>query len=414
MLKSIEIKNFRRHKKTILEFSNGFNAIVGISNSGKSSIIHSLYWAIRNRPQGFDFRSWTARSGELTSIQMVFPEGWVSRERSKTINHYEWSGHNEPYKALKGQIPEEIKSFINLNDLNFQSQHDTYYLLQDSPGEVARKLNDIVGISIIDKTIKAINSIVSTAKQKSEEELEKVKKKEEELKQFDNLESIQLLIEDIEKDDLYLLEIDDKIVNTNEIIESINTIQADINNVNNKLRFRRRVDALLADSRIISELNYDIEDTKNLLNEISLINEEIEECNDFLKYKKDIEECIEISKDIEVESKKIESVDILINNLLDINSSIEECTDYLSVSPTVIELTNESLSLLELEKQFKSVKTVINSLNDLQKKISLETVDFNIHKVKYDDILFKGGQCPTCGKLMTKNEMERMIHDNMH
>jgi len=413
MLKSIEIKNFQKHKNSILEFVNGFNAIAGVSNSGKSSILRAIYFCIKNRPTGFDFRSWNARNGELTSIQMVFPEGWVSRERSKTINYYEWSGHNEPYKALKGQIPEEIKSFINLNDLNFQSQHDTYYLLQDSPGEVARKLNDIVGISIIDKTIKAINSIVSTAKQESEKESEKVKKKEEELKQFDNLESIQLLIEDIEKDDLYLSEIDDKIVNTNEIIESVNAIQNDINNANDKLRFRRRVDALLSDSRIISELNYDIEDTKNLLNEISLVDEEIEECNDFLKYKKNIEECIEESKEIEIGSKKIELVDILINNLLDINTSIEECTDYLSVSPTVIELTKESLSLLELEKQFKSVKTIVDSLVLLQDRIDIEAIDLNIHKVKYNDILAKGGQCPTCGKLMTKNEMEKMVHDNM-
>ena len=413
MLKSIEICNFRKHRKSIFELVNGFNAIVGISNSGKSSSIHSLHWTIKNRPSGFDFRSWNARSGEFTSVNMVFDDGWVIRERNKTTNQYRWSGSDEPSKALKGRIPEEINSFINLNDLNFQSQHDTYYLLQDSPGEVARKLNDIVGISIIDKTIKAINSIVSDAKSKSEEEAIEVKKKEKELEQFDNLESIQLLIEDIEKDDAYLSEVEDKIVSTNEIIESINAIQDDIISAKNKLKSRRMVDALLSDSKIINELYYDIEDTQNLLNEISMIQEDIEECNEFLKHKSDIEECLLISKEIEIESKKIESIGSLLFDILEVNNSIEECKDYLSVKPTVLELIEESDSIIESNKRIKSTKTILDSMSDIQKKIALKTMDLNIHKVKYNDILTKGGQCPTCGKPMTTQELERMISDSV-
>ena len=57
MFKGLEIENFESHKDTQIDFDNGVNAIIGTSDSGKSSIRRAIEWAIHNRPQGFGFKS---------------------------------------------------------------------------------------------------------------------------------------------------------------------------------------------------------------------------------------------------------------------------------------------------------------------------------------------------------------------
>ncbi len=44
ILKSIELKNFRLHKKTNLEFSNNLNYIVGGNGQGKTSLLEAIYY----------------------------------------------------------------------------------------------------------------------------------------------------------------------------------------------------------------------------------------------------------------------------------------------------------------------------------------------------------------------------------
>jgi chromosome segregation ATPase len=42
MLKSLRIINFESHKDTTINFTDGFNVIIGQSDGGKSSIIRAI------------------------------------------------------------------------------------------------------------------------------------------------------------------------------------------------------------------------------------------------------------------------------------------------------------------------------------------------------------------------------------
>ena len=54
MIESLEIKNFKSHRKSIMAFSSGINAIIGSPNHGKTNIIRALLWWFNNRPLSGD------------------------------------------------------------------------------------------------------------------------------------------------------------------------------------------------------------------------------------------------------------------------------------------------------------------------------------------------------------------------
>ena len=48
MIKSVSIQNFEAHEDTTVQFGDGMNSIVGLSNSGKSAIIRALMVVVDN------------------------------------------------------------------------------------------------------------------------------------------------------------------------------------------------------------------------------------------------------------------------------------------------------------------------------------------------------------------------------
>jgi len=158
MIKSLGIGNFQSHKETDLEFSEGVNIIVGPSDSGKSSILRAINWPINNRPSGEAFKSnW---EGETFVDLELDNEVVISREKGKD-NLYVISGHEgkEPveFKAFGQGVPDEIKQELQMSEINIQYQLDAPFLLSNSPGEVARYLNNIVKLDKIDSSLSNIS-----------------------------------------------------------------------------------------------------------------------------------------------------------------------------------------------------------------------------------------------------------------
>jgi hypothetical protein len=96
------------------------------------------------------------------SFLIRFSAGYVERRREGSVNSYIID--DEVFEAFKAEVPEEVRSVTGMGMINFQGQHDRFFLLQDSPGEVARKLNEIVGLSVIDEAIKKVNQLSASAK----------------------------------------------------------------------------------------------------------------------------------------------------------------------------------------------------------------------------------------------------------
>ena len=120
----------------------------------------------------------------------------MDRRRGEKENNYEYDSGKSAgtLEALRGDVPTEIQHLVNMADYNIQSQHDRYFLLENTSGEVARMLNDLVGLDVIDRTVAKIEKITRQAKTKYTQSEDTITELEEELKEFDNLPQIEKLV----------------------------------------------------------------------------------------------------------------------------------------------------------------------------------------------------------------------------
>ena len=198
MIESLKIKNFQSHKEADLEFSSGVNAIVGPSDCGKTAILRALRWVVFNRPSGDAFRMEGTRK---VSVALRTTEGFeIIREKDHTRNLYlllSESGDSE-FTAFGQSVTEEILRVLNLTRLNFQEQHDPPFLLSSSPGEVARHLNDLVNIDVIDSSQKIINREIRRIRNDISTSVERIEQMETEITEYDYLPELEGRIAELE------------------------------------------------------------------------------------------------------------------------------------------------------------------------------------------------------------------------
>ena len=200
MLQSVKFKYIQPHEDTVMEFHPGLNVITGGSHKGKSSLTRGFKWCILNKPYGADYRSRFAEGTVPASVESHFEEGMVRRARYKQNNFYQTRVFNQEesdkLQALRGSLPEEILALSGMDDLNIQGQFDPFFMLTESGGPVARKLNEIVGLTDIDAAKNNINSIIGKSKTYVEKWEEYIKEHEAKLEDYKDLDNIKSLIDD--------------------------------------------------------------------------------------------------------------------------------------------------------------------------------------------------------------------------
>ena len=160
MIKRLQIKNFRTHKKEDITFSPYVNSIIGRNAVGKSTIIRAIRWVVRNKPAGDSVINWDSKKA---AVRLTIDENKVTRTRGKGINTYQLN-KKKPYKAFRNNVPKDIEKVINLSDINFQGQHDAPFWFCKTAGEVSRQLNAIINLEVIDETLSNITSIIRKSK----------------------------------------------------------------------------------------------------------------------------------------------------------------------------------------------------------------------------------------------------------
>jgi exonuclease SbcC len=162
MIKWIKLVNFQRHAKTVLRLSERVTCLTGRSDGGKSSVVRALRWLCFNRPLGSAF----VRYGQdHAKVVISCDDDVIVRSRGKE-NLY--IINKQRMKAVGKDVPEEVQLRLNLDDINFQSQHDPPFWLTLSPIEVSRALNEIINLGHIDRALFALSSQQREAKSKIE------------------------------------------------------------------------------------------------------------------------------------------------------------------------------------------------------------------------------------------------------
>jgi len=215
-LKRLKVTNFQRHEELDLDdLSPGVNVFVGRSGQGKSAGIFRPMWLIyANRPVGDEY----ARDPEILGLPgskwdkgPTIVESWwddpegetqISRVRGKDTgkdNYYSLGDGVKRRGFGNGSPPEEILEALNLADLNFDSQHGSLYLLSSKPLEVARELNDIIGLDDIDRAYEYINGRKWKESQEKRTQKALVDSASKSLSQYDKLPDLESRLQVIEE-----------------------------------------------------------------------------------------------------------------------------------------------------------------------------------------------------------------------
>jgi exonuclease SbcC len=200
MIKTVELEDFQSHSHSVLEFSPGVNVIKGTSHSGKSSIIRALKWALFNEPRGLTVKPFKKPSSTLTSVGIEFEGGsYIIRKRSGTENKYEVNGEELEAMGREKGVPEEVSLVTQMTPLNLQTQEEEFFLLRESSGQVARLLNEHIGLEVIDEKLAKANEIVNETRRNLSSTIAAIGQTEEEIKKYEGLNKCEALLAEVER-----------------------------------------------------------------------------------------------------------------------------------------------------------------------------------------------------------------------
>lgn len=157
MLEYIDLENFQAHIGLKIVFDPRITTIVGPTDAGKSSIIRALGWVTLGGPVAVP-----ANYGTKVARVAIGVDGHtVIRQWGEDKNLYQLD--DTEFKAFRGVVPGELAQLLCMSEVNFQRQLDQPYWLSATPGEVARQLNRIINLDIIDRVLGGANTVCRQA-----------------------------------------------------------------------------------------------------------------------------------------------------------------------------------------------------------------------------------------------------------
>jgi hypothetical protein len=158
MLETLTFENVQSHVNTTIALHEHVNAIIGTSDSGKSSMVRGINWLTFNEPTPDDIRRHDAKR---VSVLARFTDCTVKRTNASALNGYILNDNTKaPFEAIGRAVPEEIQNALQLSDVNFQMQGDQPYLISLKGGDVSRELNAAAGIDEMDTALSNMQSLL--------------------------------------------------------------------------------------------------------------------------------------------------------------------------------------------------------------------------------------------------------------
>lgn len=348
MIKSIHIHNFQKHIDTRVDLHPGVNIFRGESNEGKSAIFRSIRWFTKNRPLGWKFKNWDAGENDSTFVEFVLDNATIQRYRSRERNCYKMG--DEEFEAIGYNVPPEVQDILNFSEFNLQGQHEINFMLNETPGAVAKKIGSLVGLDIVDE----VEKIAKRKNVATKQELTKCEELELELE-----EEIQTL---------YYVEFLKKKI----------------------IRHRKREETLHKHEKSIEDLTNGIEVWEDLQNKL-------EQAEKVITLQEDLDEISETIEHYDKVLQDIVNLEKYIGNGESFHRQLEPLDVLISQEPKCIVLREQLGKKEKLDKDTAYLEIKIPVIEQAPKQI--KDLDNKIAQLKRDrkNILEREGICPTCG-----------------
>lgn len=229
-LTKISIRNFQSLRQVDLELGL-FTVIVGPSSSGKSALIRA-FKALASNVRGSGFITRGQSTMAITGHTETRAVTLVRTERSGSYQILDGAGGLHTFTKLAGEVPPQVTQALGIEpvpatgtNVNFASQFDKPYLLDESGAVIARELGELTNVNQVFEAVRAANRIRSAAASKlktRKEDLEQVKTK---LKGFQSLSGDLRALEAIESDDADRRELEKRISRLSTAIKTVRVAQ---------------------------------------------------------------------------------------------------------------------------------------------------------------------------------------------
>lgn len=333
------LKNVQAYKRLQIIFDKGVNTIIGKSDSGKSSIIRALRLVFQNRPlKNVLVRHDTKYANIIVNFDNDLS---IGRKKGKKINQYQLN--SDTLKAVGSEVPDKIKNILNMGEENIQSQSDVYFLLDKPSGQVAKSINEISDLSVMDRAMKKVK-------------------------------------DDLRENNSNIERVNTEIETSITKIKSLEWIDGATEKITALLHKEKNLRKIQKRYNKLKEL---IENIKYLKKKIEIllpieIEKELKEIDDLLSSKKEIEQMMFSLKNI---TWKIKNIEETLNNYSEINEEeFHEIENYLAnkdrIQKDLIKLTNYIQSITEKRKAIDKLELEITKVEE-----EIGSVEF----------------CPSCG-----------------
>lgn len=318
MIKQIGIVNFQSHQETMVEFGNGLNVIAGESDKGKSAILRAFSWVWKNRPSGDSIKNWEAGKKDSVAVEMVLVdqngrEASILKERIGSTASYTLSTLNKPLDVVGRDVPTEVQEMINFSELNYKGQHDPY-LLSISGGALAKMINNLVGLSIIDVSTKNLNRKVSMLKGQCESLTAEIERANAAVEQLSYLDEMNADIEEIERLTSVKIEKEKTVLELGKILQAIQKTETEIEDNEETLKaqiyLNKMLDVLYAhksNAELASSLKIEIGFIETLQKGLAEEKEILQAEPKFLKLREAIKKYSEEKKRLDLYSRVVVS-----------------------------------------------------------------------------------------------------------
>ncbi|MHA2265297.1 MAG: AAA family ATPase [Candidatus Thorarchaeota archaeon] len=324
MIKTVEIKNFQAHRASSFNFSPGVNVIKGPSHQGKTAVIRAIKWALTNRPAVTSLKSWFSSPKEEIKVAIEFDDGYIIRRKDKEFNGYVLP--EEKFDAIGSSVPDEVNAIAKMPDINVQSQHDPYFMIQEGPQNAARKLNEIVGLTIIDEVLaNSVRAVQERRKRVAEVEVQ-IKGYQQEIESYGYLDKLSILMKQIEDNKKILVSVTSRKDALRPLVENIRQYENRHKQLKQQLTVVPKYNQLMSiaeELRQVKGKRYRIKQVCELLSTNKLLLQHVE---DGLVPLEDIERLLAINDKFDkIQSERV-SLKKLHQSIVDLRNRKMECS----------------------------------------------------------------------------------------
>jgi exonuclease SbcC len=163
MIKSVTLKNFKRHKSLTLDFTGGFNVIMGQNSAGKSTVLNAIAFALYGSSAIPGTTDTLVTKGEKSmSVSVTLQIGGDEFEITRTAKSAAVKKNGEMIASGAAPVSEWVHKTFNANveeflTFTYSRQGETAALLTLGATKFQKKIEQMAKVDLIEKVISKLS-----------------------------------------------------------------------------------------------------------------------------------------------------------------------------------------------------------------------------------------------------------------